>query len=87
MPAIDLDQIANLSQLVSGLYPELTETLKRTRPRGQLQELVLQADGDWQGLSLQGQLRGFGTRAWHDVPGLQKLDGDFWLTPNGGVPA
>ncbi|MFQ2518904.1 YhdP family protein [Aeromonas caviae] len=84
VPAIDLDQIANLSQLVSGLYPELTETLKRTRPRGQLQELVLQADGDWQGLSLQGQLRGFGTRAWHDVPGLQKLDGDFWLTPNGG---
>ncbi|MFQ2508510.1 YhdP family protein [Aeromonas caviae] len=84
VPAIDLDQIANLSQLVSGLYPELTETLKRTRPRGQLQELVLQADGDWQGLSLQGQLRGFETRAWHDVPGLQKLDGDFWLTPSGG---
>jgi uncharacterized protein YhdP len=33
VPAIDIDQIANLSQLVSGLYPELTETLKRTRPR------------------------------------------------------
>ena len=69
-----------------GLYPELTETLKRTRPRGQLQELVLQADGDWQGLSLQGQLR-LRDRAWHDVPGLQKLDnGEFWLTPNGGRP-
>ncbi|MGS3151143.1 YhdP family protein [Aeromonas sanarellii] len=84
VPAIDLDQVANLSQLVSGLYPELTETLKRTRPRGQLQDLLLQADGDWQGLSLSGQLRGFETRAWHDVPGLQKLDGDFWLTPTGG---
>ncbi len=84
VPAIDLDQVANLSQLVSGLYPELTETLKRTRPRGQLQDLLLQADGDWQGLSLSGQLRGFETRAWHDVPGLQKLDGDFWLTPAGG---
>lgn len=84
VPAIDLDQVANLSQLVSGLYPELTETLKRTRPRGQLQELVLQADGDWQDLSLSGQLKGFETQAWHDVPGLQKLDGDFWLTPTGG---
>ncbi|MFM5843058.1 YhdP family protein [Aeromonas sanarellii] len=84
VPAIDLDQVANLSQLVSGLYPELTETLKRTRPRGQLQDLLLQADGDWQGLSLSGQLRGFETRAWHDVPGLQRLDGDFWLTPAGG---
>ncbi|MFQ2152538.1 YhdP family protein [Aeromonas sanarellii] len=84
VPAIDLDQVASLSQLVSGLYPELTETLKRTRPRGQLQDLLLQADGDWQGLSLSGQLRGFETRAWHDVPGLQKLDGDFWLTLAGG---
>ena len=87
VPAIDIDQIANLSQLVSGLYPELTETLKRTRPRGQLQELVLQADGDWQGLSVQGQLRGFGTRPGTMCPVCKKLDGDFWLTPNGDAPA
>ena len=84
VPAIDLNQMANLSQLVSGLYPSLTNTLKHTQPKGKVQELVLQADGDWQGLSLSGQLRGFETKAWHDVPGLQKLDGDFWLTPAGG---
>lgn len=84
VPAIDLKQVANLSQLVSGLYPKLTDTLKRTQPSGQLQHLVLQADGDWQGLSLSGQFVGLGTKAWQDVPGLQDLNGEFWLTPTGG---
>ncbi|MFC5707067.1 YhdP family protein [Aeromonas eucrenophila] len=84
VPAIDLSQIASLSQLVSGLYPKLADTLKRTQPQGQLQDLILQADADWQGLSLNGHLVGFGTTAWHDVPGLQNLDGEFWLTPAGG---
>lgn len=84
VPAIDLNQVASLSQLVSGLYPKLTETLKRTQPTGQLQELVLQAGGDWQGLSLRGRFVGLGTQAWQDVPGLQDLNGEFWLTPTGG---
>lgn len=84
VPAIDLDQVANLSQLVSGLYPELTETLKRTQPKGQLQDLVLQADADWRGLSLSGQLSHIKVTAWQDVPGVQDLNGEFWLTPTGG---
>ncbi|MGY3859521.1 YhdP family protein [Aeromonas intestinalis] len=84
VPAIDLNQVASLSQLVSGLYPKLTETLKRTQPTGQLQELELQAGGDWQGLSLSGRFVGLGTQAWQDVPGLQDLNGEFWLTPTGG---
>lgn len=84
VPAIDLSQIASLSQLASGLYPRLAETLKRTQPRGRLQDLVLQADADWQGLSLSGQLAGFEMKAWQDLPGLQNLDGEFWLTPAGG---
>ncbi|MEG0009300.1 MAG: YhdP family protein [Aeromonas sp.] len=84
VPAIDINQIANLSQLVSGLYPELAEILKRTQPKGKLQDLILQADGDWQGLSLTGHLLDFGMQAWRDYPGLQNLDGEFWLTPTGG---
>ncbi|WP_348686866.1 YhdP family protein [Aeromonas bestiarum] len=84
VPAIDLDQVANLSQLVSGLYPELTESLKRTQPKGQLQDLVLQADADWRGLSLSGQLSHIKVTAWQDVPGVQDLNGEFWLTPTGG---
>lgn len=84
VPAIDLSQIASLSQLVSGLYPKLADTLKRVQPQGQLQDLLLQAEGDWQGLSLSGRFVGLGTKAWHDVPGLQDLNGDFWLTPAGG---
>ncbi|MGY3929755.1 Uncharacterized protein involved in outer membrane biogenesis [Aeromonas encheleia] len=84
VPAIDISQIASLSQLVSGLYPRLTETLKRTQPKGKLQDLILQADANWQGLSLAGRLAGFEMKAWRDVPGLQNLDGEFWLTPAGG---
>lgn len=84
VPGIDIKQIVSLSQLVSGLYPELTETLKRTQPKGKLQDLILQADANWQGLSLSGQLLGFEMKAWRDVPGLQNLDGEFWLTPKGG---
>ncbi|WP_265462734.1 YhdP family protein [Aeromonas salmonicida] len=84
VPAIDLDQVANLSQLVSGLYPELTETLKRTQPKGQLQDLILQADAGWRGLSLSGRLSHIKVSAWQDVPGVQDLNGEFWLTPTGG---
>ena len=84
VPAIDLDQIANLSQLVSGIYPELTETLKRTRPTGKIQDLILQADAGWQGLSVSGQLSHIRVNAWHDVPGVRDLNGEFWLTPTGG---
>jgi uncharacterized protein (TIGR02099 family) len=84
LPAIDLDQVANLSQLVSGLYPELTETLKQTRPTGKVQDLILQADADWRGLSLCGQLSHIKVTAWQDVPGVEDLNGEFWLTPSGG---
>ncbi|HDN9015762.1 TPA: TIGR02099 family protein [Aeromonas salmonicida] len=84
VPAVDLDQVANLSQLVSGLYPELTETLKRTQPKGQLQDLILQADAGWRGLSLSGRLSHIKVSAWQDVPGVQDLNGEFWLTPTGG---
>ena len=84
VPSVDLAQIANLSQLVSALYPRLTETLKQTRPEGQLQDLVLQADGDWQGLSLSGRLSHLKVNAWQDVPGVGDLNGEFWLTPDGG---
>ncbi|MGY3941932.1 YhdP family protein [Aeromonas tecta] len=84
VPAIDIQQVVSLSQLVSGLYPKLTETLKRTQPKGKLQDLILQADANWQGLSLSGHLLGFGMKAWRDVPGLQNLDAEFWLTPQGG---
>lgn len=84
VPQIDLDQVTNLSQLVSGLYPELAETLKRTSPSGKIQGLVLQAKADWQGLSLSGNFSHIKVNAWQDVPGVQDLNGEFWLTPSGG---
>lgn len=84
VPQIDLDQVTNLSQLVSGLYPELAETLKRTSPSGKIQDLVLQAKADWQGLSLSGNFSHIKVNAWQDVPGVQDLNGEFWLTPSGG---
>ncbi|RQM64206.1 TIGR02099 family protein, partial [Aeromonas enteropelogenes] len=84
VPQIDFDQVTNLSQLVSGLYPELAETLKRTSPSGKVQDLVLQAKADWQGLSLSGNFSHIKVNAWQDVPGVQDLNGEFWLTPSGG---
>jgi uncharacterized protein (TIGR02099 family) len=84
VPAVDLKQAASLSQLVSGLYPALTETLKQTQPEGEIKELFLQAAGDWQGLSLRGDLTHLKLKAWQDVPGVQDLNGEFWLTPTGG---
>ncbi|PJG58144.1 YhdP family protein [Aeromonas cavernicola] len=84
LPALDLGQIAKLSQLVSGIYPQWTQMLKQVKPAGQLQDLVLQADGDWQGLSLQGRLNRIKLHGWQDVPGVDDLNGEFWLTPTGG---
>ncbi|HEH9425161.1 TPA: TIGR02099 family protein [Aeromonas sobria] len=84
VPQIDLDQIAQLSQLVSGIYPAQSELLKQSQPKGKLTDLTLQADADWQDLSLSGQIAHVSLNAWHDVPGFGDLNGEFWLTPKGG---
>ncbi|TNH94892.1 YhdP family protein [Aeromonas sobria] len=84
VPQIDLDQIAQLSQLVSGIYPAQSELLKQSKPKGKLTDLTLQADTDWQDLSLSGQISHVSLNAWHDVPGFGDLNGEFWLTPKGG---
>ncbi|EKP0260732.1 TIGR02099 family protein [Aeromonas sobria] len=84
VPQIDLDQIAQLSQLVSGIYPAQSELLKQSKPKGKLTDLTLQADADWQDLSLSGQISHVSLNAWHDVPGFGDLNGEFWLTPKGG---
>ncbi|HEH9439100.1 TPA: TIGR02099 family protein [Aeromonas sobria] len=84
VPQIDLDQIAQLSQLVSGIYPAQSELLKQSKPKGKLTDLTLQADADWQDLSLGGQIAHVSLNAWHDVPGFGDLNGEFWLTPKGG---
>ncbi|WP_148610840.1 YhdP family protein [Aeromonas sobria] len=84
VPQIDLDQIAQLSQLVSGIYPAQSELLKQSKPKGKLTDLTLQADAGWQDLSLSGQIAHVSLNAWHDVPGFGDLNGEFWLTPKGG---
>ncbi|ATL94036.1 TIGR02099 family protein [Aeromonas sp. CU5] len=84
VPQIDLDQIAQLSQLVSGIYPAQSELLKQSNPKGKLTDLTLQADAGWQDLSLSGQIAHVSLNAWHDVPGFGDLNGEFWLTPKGG---
>ncbi|WP_068978357.1 YhdP family protein [Aeromonas sp. EERV15] len=84
VPQIDLDQIAQLSQLVSGIYPAQSELLKQSKPKGKLTDLTLQADAGWQDLSLSGQIAHMSLNAWHDVPGFGDLNGEFWLTPKGG---
>ncbi|MGL5091086.1 MAG: YhdP family protein, partial [Aeromonas sobria] len=84
VPQIDLDQIAQLSQLVSGIYPAQSELLKQSKPKGKLTDLILQADAGWQDLSLSGQIAHVSLNAWHDVPGFDDLNGEFWLTPKGG---
>ncbi|MGL5973896.1 MAG: YhdP family protein, partial [Aeromonas sobria] len=84
VPQIDLDQIAQLSQLVSGIYPAQSELLKQSKPKGKLTNLTLQADAGWQDLSLSGQIAHVSLNAWHDVPGFGDLNGEFWLTPKGG---
>ncbi len=84
VPQIDLDQIAQLSQLVSGIYPAQSELLKQSKPKGTLTDLTLQADAGWQDLSLSGQIAHVSLNAWHDVPGFGDLNGEFWLTPKGG---
>lgn len=84
VPQIDLDQIAQLSQLVSGIYPAQSELLKQSKPKGKLTDLILQADAGWQDLSLSGQIAHVSLNAWHDVPGFGDLNGEFWLIPKGG---
>ncbi|HEH9399134.1 TPA: TIGR02099 family protein [Aeromonas sobria] len=84
VPQIDLDQIAQLSQLVSGIYPAQSELLKQSKPKGKLTDLTLQADADWQDLSLSGQIAHVSLNAWHDLPGFGDLNGEFWLTPKAG---
>lgn len=84
VPQIDLDQIAQLSQLVSGIYPAQSELLKQSKPKGKLTDLTLQAGAGWQDLSLSGQIAHVSLNAWHDVPGFGDLNGEFWLTPKGG---
>jgi uncharacterized protein (TIGR02099 family) len=84
VPQIDLDQLAQLSQLFSALYPAQSELFKQTRPRGKLTDLTLQADADWQQTALSGQIANVSLSAWQDVPGLRDLNGEFWLTPKGG---
>ncbi|MCR6553077.1 TIGR02099 family protein, partial [Aeromonas sp. CPF2-S1] len=49
-----------------------------------LTDLTLQADAGWQDISLSGEIVNVSLNAWHDVPGMQDLDGEFWLTPKGG---
>ncbi|ELM3614839.1 TIGR02099 family protein [Aeromonas sobria] len=84
VPQIDLDQIAQLSQLVSGIYPAQSELLKQSKPKGKLTDLTLQADADWQDLSLSGQIAHVSLNAWHDLPSFGDLNGEFWLTPKAG---
>jgi len=84
VPQIDLDQFAQLSQLFSALYPTQSKLLKQTRPKGKLTALTLLADADWQDISVSGEISKVSINAWHDVPGMQDLNGEFWLTPKGG---
>ncbi|OLF22204.1 TIGR02099 family protein [Aeromonas sp. YN13HZO-058] len=84
VPQIDLDQLAQLSQLVSAMYPAQSELLKQTRPKGKLTDLTLLADAGWQDISFSGEIANVSLNAWHDVPGWRDLNGEFWLTPKGG---
>ncbi|MFB2865426.1 YhdP family protein [Aeromonas sp. MdU4] len=84
VPRIDFDKISQMSQLVSALYPSLSETLRQTNPQGSLQDLTLLADANWQDLSLSGRAVNLHLNAWRDVPGMQDLNGEFWVTPKGG---
>ena len=84
LPSIEFDKITQISQLVSALYPTLCETLRQTNPQGSVQELTLLANADWQDLSLSGRFSKVRLKAWQDIPGMQDLNGEFWLTPTGG---
>ncbi|MFM5616387.1 YhdP family protein [Aeromonas veronii] len=84
LPSIEFDKITQISQLVSALYPTLCETLRQTNPQGAVQELTLLANADWQELSLSGRFSKVRLKAWQDIPGMQDLNGEFWLTPTGG---
>ena len=67
VPAIDLDQVANLSQLVRP-HPEPDQDPQAHPTQGQLQELVLQADGDWQGTLPERAAQGLETRPGTTCP-------------------
>lgn len=84
LPSIEFDKITQMSQLVSALYPTLCETLRQTNPQGSVQDLTLLANANWQALSLSGRFSKVRLKAWQDVPGMQDLNGEFWLTPTGG---
>ncbi|WP_421230348.1 YhdP family protein [Aeromonas jandaei] len=84
LPSIEFDKITQMSQLVSALYPTLCETLRQTNPQGSVQDLTLLANANWQDLSLSGRFSKVRLKAWQDVPGMQDLNGEFWLTPTGG---
>lgn len=84
IPKLELGKLAQLGQLVSGLYPEVAEGLAKSRPRGQLDDLLLTAQGDWSGLQVSGRFDRIGLDHWQWLPGMQALNGRFWLTPEGG---
>ncbi|WP_368165485.1 YhdP family protein [Aeromonas sp. R6-2] len=84
-PRVELGKLALLSQIVSGLYPDATEALAATKPSGEIHDLVLRSDAQWQSPSLSGTLQGLGLRQWQWVPGIGSLDGRFWLTPEQGA--
>lgn len=84
MPHLDLAHLALVSQLVSAIYPAQSELLRQIKPNGQLTDLALQADAQWQDISLHGGIANVSLSAWQDVPGFRDLNGEFWLTPKGG---
>ena len=85
IPKIEFGKLALLGQIVSGLYPEATGALATMKPSGELHDLTLLADADWQHPSLSGTLQGLGLQQWQWVPGFSALDGRFWLTPEQGA--
>lgn len=84
IPRIELDKLSLLGQLVSGLYPDLSRTLGAMQPHGVVSNLQLTADADWSNLQVSGELEKVGGNPYQLLPGVQALDGEFWITPEGG---
>ncbi|MGL5948192.1 MAG: YhdP family protein [Aeromonas sp.] len=79
LPAIDLAALQPLLQLVASRWPQMGTLLARTAPHGQVRDVQVTHTAQ-QGWALSGRLQDVGLNAWQQVPGVARLNGNFWVS-------